>query len=191
LRSPHILANIIILDFIQNVNLSFYSISFSVFRKIGNAIKKLPGLCCSEPRRCHMNMFEVGPSLGPQFMAEIGDVRRFHSKKALVAFAGIDTPPYQSGQLNVRGRNISKHGSPALRRTLFLIMFFVLQHSPVHDPIFQFMAKKRSEGKPYKGVFLSGYSFEWLFSYTPRRLCLLLFSLYPAQYVLHSRAKFY
>jgi hypothetical protein len=27
-------------------------------------------------------------------MAEIGDVRRFHSKKALVAFAGIDAPPY-------------------------------------------------------------------------------------------------
>jgi hypothetical protein len=26
-------------------------------------------------------------------MAEIGDVRRFHSKKALVAYAGIDAPP--------------------------------------------------------------------------------------------------
>ena len=28
-----------------------------------------------------MKMFGVGPSLGPQLMAEIGDVRRFHSKK--------------------------------------------------------------------------------------------------------------
>ena len=28
-----------------------------------------------------MGMFGVGPSLGPQLMAEIGDVRRFHSKK--------------------------------------------------------------------------------------------------------------
>ena len=37
-----------------------------------------------------MEMFGVGPTLGPQLMAEIGDVRRFHSKKALVAFAGID-----------------------------------------------------------------------------------------------------
>lgn len=44
-----------------------------------------------------MEMFGVGPALGPQLMAEIGDVRRFHSKKALVAFAGIDAPPYQSG----------------------------------------------------------------------------------------------
>ena len=43
-----------------------------------------------------MGMFGVGPTLGPQLLAEIGDVRRFHSKKALVAFAGIDAPPYQS-----------------------------------------------------------------------------------------------
>ena len=39
-----------------------------------------------------MEMFGVGSTLGPQLMAEIGDVRRFHSKKALVAFAGIDAP---------------------------------------------------------------------------------------------------
>ena len=38
-----------------------------------------------------MKMFGVGPTLGPQLMAEIGDVRRFHSKKALVAFAGLDS----------------------------------------------------------------------------------------------------
>ena len=57
-----------------------------------------------------MNMFGVGPKLGPQLMAEIGDVRRFHSKKALVAYAGIDAPPYQSGQINVHSRSISKRG---------------------------------------------------------------------------------
>ena len=34
-----------------------------------------------------MEMFGVGSTLGPQLMAEIGDVRRFHSQKALVAFA--------------------------------------------------------------------------------------------------------
>jgi len=40
-----------------------------------------------------MKMFGVGPTLGPQLIAEIGDIRRFHSKKALVAFAGLDSPP--------------------------------------------------------------------------------------------------
>lgn len=97
-----------------------------------------------------MGMFGVGPALGPQLMAEIGDVRRFHSKKALVAFAGIDAPPYQSGQMDIRSRSISKRGPSALRRTLFLVMGVYLQHSPEQEPIYQFMAKKRAEGKPYK-----------------------------------------
>ena len=97
-----------------------------------------------------MKMFGVGPVLGPQLMAEIGDVRRFHSKKALVAFAGIDAPPYQSGTVNVHSRSISKRGSAALRRTLFLVMSVILQCAPANEPVYQFMSKKRSEGKPYR-----------------------------------------
>lgn len=97
-----------------------------------------------------MKMFGVGPVLGPQLMAEIGDVRRFHSKKALVAFAGIDAPPYQSGTMDVRSRSISKRGSAALRRTLFLVMSVILQRSPADEPVYQFMNRKRAEGKPYR-----------------------------------------
>lgn len=97
-----------------------------------------------------MGMFGVGPSLGPQLMAEIGDVCRFHSKKALVAYAGIDAPPYQSGTVDVHSRSISKRGSPSLRRTLFLVMSVILQQSPADEPVYQFMDKKRSEGKPYR-----------------------------------------
>lgn len=97
-----------------------------------------------------MEMFGVGPVLGPQLMAEIGDVRRFHSKKALVAFAGIDAPPYQSGQMDVRSRSISKRGSASLRRTLFLVMSVILQNAPADEVVYQFMNKKRAEGKPYR-----------------------------------------
>lgn len=97
-----------------------------------------------------MRMFGVDPVLGPQLMAEIGDVRCFHSKKALVAFAGIDAPPYQSGQMDIYSRSISKRGSASLRRTLFLLMGVYLQNAPVNELVYQFMDKKRSEGKPYK-----------------------------------------
>jgi transposase len=97
-----------------------------------------------------MGMFGVGPALGPQLMAEIGDVRRFHSKKALVAFAGLDAPSHQSGQMEIRSRSISKRGSASLRRTLFLVMGVYLQQSPADEPIYQFMDKKRSEGKLYR-----------------------------------------
>ena len=97
-----------------------------------------------------MQMFGVGPILGPQLMAEIGDVRRFHSKKALVAYAGIDSPPNDSGQVIGNHKKMSKVGSSALRRTLFLVMSVYLQNAPQDEPMFQFMNRKRAEGKPYK-----------------------------------------
>lgn len=97
-----------------------------------------------------MDMFGVGPVLGPQLIAEIGDVRRFYSKKALVAFAGIDAPPNDSGDVTGRHKSMSKVGSSSLRRTLFLIMNVYLQNSPPDEPVYQFMDKKRAEGKPYR-----------------------------------------
>ena len=95
-------------------------------------------------------MYGIGPTLGPQLMAEIGDVRRFHSKKALVAFAGIDAPPNNSGHISGNHKAMSKIGSSALRRTLSLIMSVYLQNAPVDEPVYQFMDKKRAEGKPYR-----------------------------------------
>lgn len=97
-----------------------------------------------------MGMYGVGPALGFQLMAEIGDVRRFHSKKALVSFAGIDSPPNDSGKIKDNHKHISKIGSAPLRRTLFLIMSVILQNSPPDEPVYQFLDRKRTEGKPYK-----------------------------------------
>ena len=96
-----------------------------------------------------MAMHGVGDTLGPQLMAEIGDVRRFYSKKALVAFAGLDSPPYQSGTFEAQSRGISKRGSASLRKTLFQIMSCILQMSRVDEPVFQFLDKKRADGKHY------------------------------------------
>lgn len=55
-----------------------------------------------------MAMQGAGPITGPQLMAEIGDVRRFTHKGALVAFAGVDAPPYQSGTFDSKSRRMSK-----------------------------------------------------------------------------------
>ena len=97
-----------------------------------------------------MEMFGVGPALGPQLIAEIGDVRRFYSKKALVAYAGIDAPPNDSGDVIGRHKSMSKVGASSLRRTLFLVMSVYLQNSPPDEPVYQFMDRKRAEGKPYR-----------------------------------------
>ena len=97
-----------------------------------------------------MEMFGVGPTLGPQLIAEIGDVRRFYSKKVLVAYAGIDAPPNDSGDVTGRHKSMSKVGASSLRRTLFLVMSVYLQNSPLDEPVYQFMDRKRAQGKPYR-----------------------------------------
>ena len=97
-----------------------------------------------------MAMFGVGPTLGPQLIAEIGDVRRFYSKKALVAYAGLYAPPNDSGDVTGRHKSMSKVGASSLRRTLFLVMGVYLQKSPLDEPVYLFMDRKRAEGKPYR-----------------------------------------
>ncbi len=97
-----------------------------------------------------IEMYGVGEVLAPQLIAEIGDTRRFHSRKAITAFAGLDASPYQSGTVDVKSRSISKRGTPHLRRTLFLVVEAYLKKSPVDEPVYQFIDKKRAEGKPYK-----------------------------------------
>ena len=93
--------------------------------------------------------YGVGTILGPLLMAEIGDVRRFEKKGSLVQFAGLCDEPYQSGKFNATGLPISKKGSPHLRKTLFLVMECILKNKPENDPVFQFLDRKRSEGKHF------------------------------------------
>ncbi|MBR1563542.1 MAG: IS110 family transposase [Ruminococcus sp.] len=97
-----------------------------------------------------MNLFGVGKVFCSQLIAEIGDVRRLKSSKSIVALAGIDPPPDQSGKHDAKSRSISKCGSPYLRKTLFQIMTIYLKLQPVNEPVYQFLDKKRSEGKPYR-----------------------------------------
>ena len=101
-----------------------------------------------------LSLYGVGSVLGSQLIAEIGDVSRFPNKKAL-GFAGIDAPPFQSGNFNPQSRNTSKRGSGDLRKTLFQIMFAILQNAPANESVFLFMDKKRSEGKHFY-VYMAG-----------------------------------
>ena len=96
-----------------------------------------------------MSMFGVGKVYGPQLIAEVGDTRRFRNRRAITAFAGLDAPPYQSGQLDVSSRHISKRGSAALRKVLLQITEVYILNKPEDEPVYQFIDKKRSEGKHY------------------------------------------
>ena len=96
-----------------------------------------------------MNMYGVGKAVGPQLMAEIGDPRRFHSRKAITAYFGYDSENNDSGQKTTRSNPMTKKGSGALRRTLFILMQVLLQTKPQDNPVYDFLIKKKSEGKHY------------------------------------------
>lgn len=102
------------------------------------------------------SLYGVANVLGPQLMAEIGDIRRFARKQSLVAFAGVDAPPHESGNYIAKDRKITKRGSPQLRKTLFQIMCCLLQNAPDDDAVYQFLMKKRAEGKRYYTYMIAG-----------------------------------
>jgi transposase len=96
-------------------------------------------------------MSGVGAVLAPRLIAEIGDVRRFYSGSALIAYTGIDSPPYESGNFVGTKRKISKRGSSLLRKTGYEVMKCLKTVKPSQDAsVYQYMLKKESEGKPKK-----------------------------------------
>ena len=102
------------------------------------------------------SMAGVGDRLGPLIIAEIGDIRRFHSGKALNAYAGNDAPPYQSGTFESHNRHISKRGNAALRKYCFEVMQALKLTRPQDDPVYLFLIKKEQEGKPYNVAKMAG-----------------------------------
>lgn len=98
----------------------------------------------------------IGDILAPRIIAEIGDVRRFKNKHSLIAYAGIDAPPYQSGSFNASERHISKRGNPYLRKTGYEIMQSLITHKPENDVVYDFIVKKRCEGKCTKEAMIAG-----------------------------------
>lgn len=98
----------------------------------------------------------VGEVLAPKLIAEIGDVRRFHSGKALIAYAGIDTPPYESGQFVGKNRKITKRGSAALRKIGYETMRCVKAHPSSDNTVYQYIIKKEAEGKSKKATKIAG-----------------------------------
>lgn len=98
----------------------------------------------------------IGDTLAPRIIAEIGDVRRFKNKHSLIAYAGIDAPPYQSGAFNAAQRHISKRGNKYLRKTGYEIMQSLIRHKPAGDPVYDFIQKKRLEGKCSKESMIAG-----------------------------------
>lgn len=137
----------------------------NVLREINNSLyiilKQMRGIAKTFPEyNTVISMGAIGESLAPRLIAEIGDPRYFHSAKALVAYAGIDAPPYQSGQFVGNQRHISKRGSSTLRKIGYEILDSVNKHQSQlkDDPICQYFLKKRTEGKAYRVAIMASFN---------------------------------
>lgn len=64
----------------------------------------------------------VGDKFAPRLIAEIGDIRKFTSAKALNAYVDNDSTSYQSGQFEGTRRHISKRGSASLRKVGYKVI---------------------------------------------------------------------
>jgi transposase len=90
-----------------------------------------------------------GPKLAAQFLAYVGDVRRFKSAKALAAFVGVTPRQKQSGS-SLNGRTtISRAGHARARKALYM-PGLVAKH---YNPVIMAMAKRlESRGMSPKAI---------------------------------------
>ena len=102
------------------------------------------------------NMKGVGDRLAPLLIAEIGDIRRFKNAGSLIAYAGIDSPPYQSGKYEATNRHISKRGNKYLRKTGFGVMQSTKSFCRVDCEVYDYIVKKETEGKCKKSAKIAG-----------------------------------
>jgi len=75
--------------------------------------------------------------------AETDPISTFSSADQLVAYAGLDPAVFQSGEYDAPRRQISKRGSPHLRRTLWLIALASALHP---GPMQDYYKRRRNAG---------------------------------------------
>jgi len=81
------------------------------------------------------------PGLGPVYcaglIAEIGDIRRFHSQAGLAQFAGLTWPRYQSGKFEAEESYLAKTGNEYLRYYLVEAADSVRRHNTIYAEFYQ------------------------------------------------------
>lgn len=130
----------------------------AVDSSLTNILTRMKELAKSLPEYSTVReMGGVGDVLAVKLIAEIGDVRKLHSAKALIACAGIDPPPYESGQFVGSNRKITKRGSSTLRKVGYEVMRVLKSHpAPKDDAVYNYILKKEREGKSKKLAKIAG-----------------------------------
>lgn len=97
-----------------------------------------------------------GKKLTSRIIAEIGDIRRFKNAGSIIAYSGLDAPPYQSGKFEGTNRHISKRGNKYLRKTGYEIVKSIKANKRSENELRKYILKKEDEGKPKKVAKIAG-----------------------------------
>jgi len=120
---------------------------------LDNLRNQMIKLCKASPSyNLLLSIPEIGEITAAFILADIGSINRFSSKKAIVAYAGLDPSIYQSGQFLATGR-ISKRGSPYLRTAIYqstTAAISMRKNGCVNLNLRTYYELKTSQGKPKK-----------------------------------------
>ena len=88
----------------------------------------------------------IGYINGGIILGEIGDIHRFFEPSKLLAFAGLDSSVYQSGNFQTRWTRMSKRGFRVFRYALINAAHNVVKNNVTFKAYY---AKKMAEGRTY------------------------------------------
>lgn len=97
----------------------------------------------------------IGERLSIRLLAEIGDISKYNSSKALIAYAGLDPMIMQSGKQSGEHMHITKKGNSFLRSTLYLLITCLCRYNP-DSKIALYVSKKKNDGLHPKAAKIAG-----------------------------------
>ena len=120
-----------------------------IYKNIDSKIKEIEDKIIQEYRKTdsHIHTIKgISEVSAAGIYAEFGGVHNFMNPNQMLAFAGLDSSRYQSGQENFKGHMV-KHGSSHLRQIIMNVADTFALNNPV---IYDYQTKKIKEGKHWR-----------------------------------------
>ena len=120
-----------------------------IYKNIDNKIKNIESKIIQEYRQTNSHIHTIkgiSEVSAAGIYAEFGGVHNFMNPNQMLAFAGLESSRYQSGQENFKGHMV-KHGSGHLRQIIMNVVDTFALNNPV---VYDYQLKKIKEGKHWR-----------------------------------------
>ena len=120
-----------------------------IYKNIDNKIKEIESKIVQEYRQTNSHIHTIkgiSEVSAAGIYAEFGGIHNFMNPNQMLAFAGLESSRYQSGEENFKGHMV-KHGSGHLRQIIMNVADTFALNNPV---IYDYQSKKIKEGKHWR-----------------------------------------